>query len=276
MAALVRQLDADAAAGDRALMVIGTAGSVSTGAVDPLPAIAALCRERKLWFHVDGAYGALAAAVDDAPADLRALGAADSVAVDPHKWLYAPIEVGCALVRDAEKLRAAFSYRPPYYHFEEQEVNYVDFGPQNTRGFRALKVWLALKQAGAEGYRRMIGDDMRLSRAMAAAVAAHPEMELFTQALSIATFRFVPQDLKSRASEPRVAEYLDELGRELLDASQKRGEAFVSNAVIGGRHVLRACIVNMNTRLADVEALPGILVRHGRELDARMRPGSLR
>jgi len=225
---------------------------------------------------VDGAYGALAAAVDDAPADLRALGAADSVAVDPHKWLYAPIEVGCALVRDAEKLRAAFSYRPPYYHFEEQEVNYVDFGPQNTRGFRALKVWLALKQAGAEGYRRMIGDDMRLSRAMAAAVAAHPEMELFTQALSIATFRFVPQDLKSRASEPRVAEYLDELGRELLDASQKRGEAFVSNAVIGGRHVLRACIVNMNTRLADVEALPGILVRHGRELDARMRPGSLR
>jgi glutamate/tyrosine decarboxylase-like PLP-dependent enzyme len=272
--ALARAIAADRAAGDRPLLVVGTAGSVSTGAVDPLPAIAALCKEQRLWFHVDGAYGALAAAVPDCPADLRGLALADSVAVDPHKWLYAPIEAGCALVRDADKLRAAFSYRPPYYHFEEHETNFVDFGPQNTRGFRALKVWLALKHAGAAGYRQMIGDDIRLSRAMAEAVGATPELELTTQALSIATFRFVPADLRPRAAELRISEYLDELNKRVLAAIQSGGEAFVSNAVIAGRYVLRACIVNMHTRLADVEALPGIVVRLGRESDAAMRAGA--
>src|SRR5262249_46715322 len=158
-------------------------------------------------------------------------------------------EAGCALVRDPEKLRAAFAYHPPYYHFEEQAVNYVEYGPQNTRGFRALKVWLALRHAGAAGYRQMIGDDIRLSRATAEAVAASPELELFTQELSIATFRFVPADLRVRATEPAVADYLDALNRRLLETSQQGGETFVSNAVIGGRYVLRACIVNFNTRL---------------------------
>jgi glutamate/tyrosine decarboxylase-like PLP-dependent enzyme len=274
VAALLRAIETDRAAGDRPAIVVGTAGSVSTGAVDPLPALAALCREHKLWFHVDGAYGALAAAAPECPADLRGLALADSLAVDPHKWLYAPIEVGCALVRDAEKLRAAFSYRPPYYHFEEHEVNFVDFGPQNTRGFRALKVWLALRHAGAAGYRQMIGDDIRLSRAMADAVAGTPELEPFTQALSITTFRFVPADLRPRAAEPRVAEYIDALNKRVLERIQAGGEAFVSNAVIGGRYVLRACIVNFNTARADVEALPGIVVRLGREADAAMRPAS--
>src|SRR5438552_9882909 len=144
-------------------MVVGTGGTVSTGAVDPLPEIAALCRERGVWFHVDGAYGGFAAGVPGAPADLRGLSLADSVAVDPHKWLYAPLEAGCALVRDPERLRAAFAYHPLYYHFEEQGLNYVEHGPQNSRGFRALKVWLALRQAGAAGYRRMISDDVHLS-----------------------------------------------------------------------------------------------------------------
>jgi aromatic-L-amino-acid decarboxylase len=275
VAALARTIAADRAAGNRPLLVVGTAGSVSTGAVDPLPAIAELCRSERLWFHVDGAYGALAAATDEAPADLRALRLADSVALDPHKWLYAPIEVACALVRDAEKLRAAFSYRPPYYHFEEHEVNFVDYGPQNTRGFRALKVWLALKSAGAAGYRGMIGDDIRLSRAMAEAVAATPELELVTQSLSIATFRFVPADLRARSTEPGVAEYLNALNRRLLQACQSGGEAFVSNAVVDGRFVLRACIVNFNTRRVDVEALPGIIVRLGRDADAAMRAQGL-
>ena len=171
VAALRRQIEADAAAGDVPCLVVGTAGSVSTGAVDPLPEIAALCREHGVWFHVDGAYGGFAAAVPEAPDDLRALSQADSVAVDPHKWLYAPLEAGCALVRDPERLRAAFAYHPPYYHFEERATNYVDYGPQNSRGFRALKVWLALRQVGAAGYREMIADDIRLSQAMAEAVA---------------------------------------------------------------------------------------------------------
>jgi glutamate/tyrosine decarboxylase-like PLP-dependent enzyme len=180
VALLAERLAADKAAGDRPFIVVGTAGSVSTGAVDPLVEIGELCREQGVWFHVDGAYGGFAAAVPGASSDLQALANADSVAVDPHKWLYAPLEAGCALVRDAEALRRAFLYHPPYYHFEKKGTNYVDFGPQNSRGFRALKVWLALRQAGASGYRRMIGEDIALSRAMADAVAAHPELELVT------------------------------------------------------------------------------------------------
>ena len=189
---LEQRIDADVEAGHTPFIVIGTAGSVSTGAVDPLFEIARVCRERGIWFHVDGAYGGVAAAAAGVPEDLHAIGQADSVAVDPHKWLYAPLEAGCALVRDPAALRGAFSYHPAYYHFDEHGTNFVDYGPQNSRGFRALKVWLALKQVGAQGYRRMIADDMTLSRAMAAAVARDPELQLVTQGLSIATFRFVP------------------------------------------------------------------------------------
>ena len=268
---LRRQIEADLASGDVPCLVIGTAGSVSTGAVDPLPAIAAICREFGLWFHVDGAYGGFAAAVSDAPDDLRGLSEADSVAVDPHKWLYAPLEAGCALVRDPETLRNAFAYHPPYYHFEERATNYVDYGPQNSRGFRALKVWLALKHAGARGYRQMISDDIRLSRTMAEEVSRHAELQLFTQALSITTFRFVPQDLRARAGDDQVERHLDAVNRELLDRLQRGGEVFVSNAVVSGRYVLRACIVNFHTTLADVKAVADIVARVGRTVDAELR-----
>ena len=269
--ALQRQLDADRAQGDVPVLVVGTAGSVSTGVVDPLPQIASLCREYGVWFHVDGAYGGFAAAVSEAPADVRAIGDADSVAVDPHKWLYAPLEAGCALVRDADALRAAFSYHPPYYHFDERAINYVDYGPQNSRGFRALKVWLALRQVGADGYRQMIADDIRLSRAMAAAIERHPELQLLTQELSIATFRYVPEDLRDSHDVSEREEHLNVLNREVLDRLQRGGELFVSNAVIGGRYALRACIVNFHTDLADVEAVPEIVARVGREVDAELR-----
>src|SRR5579871_1049852 len=103
-------------------------------------------------------------------------------------------------------LRAAFAYHPPYYHFDEQVTNYVDYGPQNSRGFRALKVWLALRQAGAVGYRRMIADDIRLSNAIAAAIRRHPDMELLTQALSVTTFRFRPRDLRASNATPEEHE----------------------------------------------------------------------
>jgi aromatic-L-amino-acid/L-tryptophan decarboxylase len=270
--ALRRQIDRDTAAGDRPCLVVGTAGSVSTGVVDPLREIGALCKAYGLWFHVDGAYGGFAAAVPDAADDLHALSLADSVAVDPHKWLYAPLEAGCALVRDQDALRAAFAYHPPYYHFEERATNYVDYGPQNSRGFRALKVWLAMRQVGAAGYRRMIADDIRLSRAMADAVGRHPELELATQELSITTFRYVPRDLRAQLGAPPVESHLDALNRELLDRLQRGGEAFVSNAVVGGRYLLRACIVNFHTAMADVEALPEIVARIGRTIDAELRP----
>jgi glutamate/tyrosine decarboxylase-like PLP-dependent enzyme len=198
------------------------------------------------------------------------------VAVDPHKWLYAPLEAGCALVRDPEALRAAFSYHPPYYHFDERATNYVDYGPQNSRGFRALKVWLALRHVGASGYRRMISDDIRLSRALAAAVDRHPDLELMTQDLSIATFRYVPRGVRADVGDEQTERYLDALNRELLDQLQRGGEAFVSNAVIRGRYALRACIVNFHTDLVDVEALPDIVVRVAQRVDADLRPAAAR
>jgi aromatic-L-amino-acid decarboxylase len=246
---------------------------VSTGVVDPLPAIAATCREYGAWFHVDGAYGGFAAGVPGAPEDLAGIGLADSVAVDPHKWLYAPLEAGCALVRDADQLRAAFAYHPPYYHFEERVTNYVDYGPQNSRGFRALKVWLALRHAGAAGYRAMIADDMRLARALAEAVRRTPELELLTQSLSITTFRYVPAELAASVGDPATEARLDAINRELLDRLQRGGELFVSNAVVGGRYALRACLVNFRTTDADIDATPGIVVRVGRAVAGeRVRP----
>jgi len=264
VAALRQQLAADTAAGDVPCVVVGNAGSVSTGAVDPLREISDLCLEYNVWFHVDGAYGGCAATVPGAPEALRGLTAADSVAVDPHKWLYAPLEAGCALVRHREKLHAAFAYHPPYYHFDEQLINYVDYGPQNSRGFRALKVWLALRQAGAAGYREMIADDIALSRAMAQAISRHEELELATQELSIVTFRYVPREWRSKTGLPDVERHLDELNRQLVERLQRGGDTFVSNAVVAGRYLLRACIVNFHTGLADVEALVEIVAREGR------------
>ncbi len=268
---LRRQIAADTAAGDLPFLVIGTAGTVSTGAIDPLPEIRALCNEYGLWFHVDGAYGGFAAAVPEAPVGLRDLSHADSIAVDPHKWLYAPLEAGCALVRDPDRLRAAFAYHPPYYHFEQSATNYFDYGPQNSRGFRALKVWLALKHVGAEGYRKMIADDIRLSQIMGRAVSDHEELQLVTQNLSITTFRYVPRDLRLKLGDAQVERYLDAVNRELLDRLQRGGEAFVSNAVVDGHYLLRACIVNFHTSQADVEAVPEIVARIGQRVDSERR-----
>jgi len=275
LAALVKQIEEDRRNGEFPFLLIGAAGSVSTGAIDPLPRLAEIAREQNLWFHVDGAYGALAAALPDASADLRGLALADSVAVDPHKWMYAPLEAGCALVRDRKMLPAAFSYRPPYYHFAESEemINYFEYGMQNSRGFRALKVWLALRQVGREGYVRMISDDIRLAEALYREAEAHPELEAVTQGLSIATFRFIPRGLKG-GSKP-VEDYLNRLNEELLTRLQQGGETFVTNAVVRGKFVLRACIVNFRTSMEDVKAAPEIIARVGREVDKELRPKDL-
>lgn len=272
--ALRKQIREDRERGDLPMIVVGAAGSVSTGASDPLPEIARICREYGLWFHVDGAYGGFAAVLPDASADLKGLSEADSVAVDPHKWLYAPLEAGCALVRDPKALRDAFSYHPPYYHFDEEATNFVDYGPQNSRGFRALKVWLGLRQAGREGYVKMIADDIALAKELYRCVSKHPELEAFTQELSITTFRYVPRDLKPGSEQ--VEEYLNQLNTELLTRLQNGGEAFVSNAVIRGKFILRACIVNFRTTLEDIQALPGIVARIGKEADEDIRPKELK
>jgi aromatic-L-amino-acid decarboxylase len=271
--ALRAQISTDLASGDRPFVVIGNAGTVSTGAMDPLPELAALCREFDLWFHVDGAYGGFAALASDAPAEFSGLSECDSVAVDPHKWLYAPLEAGCALVRDVSKLRDAFAYHPPYYHFGVEAINYFDLGPQNSRGFRALKVWLALQQVGRDGYVQMISDDIRLSREMYERIAHYPELEALTRGLSITTFRYVPQDMKRGGGD--VESYLNDLNRELLTRLQQGGEAYLSNAIVGGKYALRACIVNFRTTLQDVEALLPIVVRIGNEADKALRPASI-
>ena len=275
---LRESLRADRAAGDTPIMVVGTAGTVSTGAVDPLRDIAEVCREERLWFHVDGAYGAPAAILPDAPADLNHLALADSLAVDPHKWLYAPLEAGCVLVRNPSQLPEAFAYHPAYYHFEtegdEPPINYHELGLQNSRGFRALKVWLTIRQAGREGYVRMIGDNCRLAGLLHQAAADHPELEALSLGLSIATFRYVPPDLDAGAAGREA--YLDELNEAVLKRLKTGGEMFVSNAVVGGRFALRACLVNFRTTEADIAAVPEIVARAGRELDAELRPAALR
>jgi glutamate/tyrosine decarboxylase-like PLP-dependent enzyme len=278
VAALEAQIVADRAENHLPFLVVGAAGTVSTGAVDPLPEIAAICRKYDLWFHVDGAYGAPAAALPDASAELVGLREADSVALDPHKWLYSPLEAGCALVRDPRHLVATFSHHPVYYNFdgveEDPTVNFYEFGLQNSRGFRALKVWLALRQVGRAGHVQMIGDDIALAQALYAAVGERPELQAYTQSLSIATFRFVPLDLPD---DPEAAEeYLNRLNEELVNVLQRGGEVFISNAVIEGTYLLRACIVNFRTTLGDVQALPEIVIRLGRRLDSEMRPESLK
>ena len=269
--ALREQIAHDRAAGDHPFMVIGSGGTVSVGAVDDLPALAKLCKEEDLWFHVDGAYGAFAVASPEAPDELRALSLADSVAVDPHKWLYAPLEAGCALVRDREAMRGAFSYHPPYYHFGvEEAVNFVDYGMQNSRGFRALKVWLALRQAGRSGYERAITEDMQLAQRLHEHAEAHPNLHTHSRMLSISTFRYVPDSLRDSIGQQETEAYLNELNQAIQSTLEQCGEAFVSNAVVKDRYLLRACIVNINTGPEDVRALPEIVARLGERLDAEM------
>jgi glutamate/tyrosine decarboxylase-like PLP-dependent enzyme len=272
--ALARIVARDRAAGFRPMMVVGTAGSVMTGAVDPLPELAQLCREQGIWLHVDGAYGGFAAASPEAPEALRGLALADSVAVDPHKWLYSPLEAGCALVRRPEALRDAFAYHPPYYAFGVEAINFVDYGLQNSRGFRALKVWLALRQAGRAGYERLISQDILLARRLEREVEGHPELELIASGLSIVAFRYVPPELRARIGAEGTEAWLNELNEAVRDRMEREGEAFVSNAVVGGRYALRACIVNFNTTEAEITALPELAVRLGREIHAGRRSGS--
>ncbi len=259
--------------------VIATGGSVSTGAIDPITEIAAICREHGIWLHIDGAYGAPAAMLPDAHPDLKAISLGDSIAIDPHKWLYAPMEAGAALVRDPEALRAAFAYRPSYYRFEgtdeDPRTNFYEHGPQNSRGFRALKVWTSLRHLGRRNYERLIAQDIALARVMYETANAHPELEALTHSLSITTFRYVPEELRERRHEPEVASYLNELNTAIVGEIQAGGEVFLSNAVLDGRYALRACIVNFRTTERDARMTPEIAVRLGRKQHRLLAPVKL-
>lgn len=254
--ALRMQIDKDKADGYAPFLVVGTGGSTAVGAVDDLPELAEICRQNELWFHIDGAYGGFAVTLPEAPSELKDLSKADSIAIDPHKWMYSALEAGCILVRAPEALIDTFSYHPTYYKFdeaiEEAPINFYEYGPQNSRGFRALKVWLGMRQVGRQGHLRMIAEDIQLADHLYEIVDQHPELEAFTQNLSITTFRYVPRNLIG--DQMQTEEYLNKLNEELLAELQNSGKAFISNALIGEKYLLRSCIVNFRTSLEDVRA----------------------
>jgi glutamate/tyrosine decarboxylase-like PLP-dependent enzyme len=264
--ALETQLQKDLQAGHTPIAVIASAGTVNTGAIDPLDDIATICNRYKLWLHVDGAYGAPAIVTEKYGQALSALARADSVALDPHKWLYIPVEAGLVLVRDAQAMRATFSLVPPYLRTDgsPQGVGglpwFSEYGFQQTRGFRALKVWMALKHHGASGYRRAIERDIALACLLAEAIRAAADFELFEpQSLSVVCFRYVREGL--RHDSPA----LDALNKRLLERMQLQGKAFLSSTVMNGAFWLRACVVNPRTSVEDMLSLLEVVRDCGRE-----------
>ena len=249
-------------------MIVGTAGDVSTGVVDDLQAIGDISKKYNLWFHIDGAYGIPAAILPELKTLFKGVNEADSIALDPHKWLYSPLEVGCTLVKNPRHLTDTYSSHPEYYNFsnsgEEQAHNYYEYGLQNSRGFRGLKVWLALKQVGRMGYEQMIGEDIRLSKLLYEKADQHLQLEAVTQSLSITTFRYVPSDLPQDQEERE--NHLNTLNEELLNVLQAGGEVFLSNAIVDKKYCLRACIVNFRTSEKDIEEIIEIIVREGGKL----------
>lgn len=274
-AVLDEAIERDRADGLHPVLVVGTAGTVSTGAIDPLADISALCRRHNLWFHVDGAYGAPAAALPEYAGEFHGMTEADSIAIDPHKWFYTPLQAGCVLVKDMAHLRDTFGYHPPYYPAKDEAVDgplmYHEYGPENSRGFRALKVWLAFRQIGRDGFVTMIRDDIAMARRLFDQVTDHPEFEGVTKDLSIATFRYVPPDVD--ASAPAAREYLNALNTRLIDRLRESGTAYLSNSVIDEVYLLRACIVNFRTSIATVDLLPDNIAEIGRAVHRDSRAG---
>ena len=265
---LDRTISKDLKSGFTPIMVIGNAGDVSTGAVDDLAAISLICKKYDLWFHVDGAYGLPAIVVPEQRSLFKGIEKADSIALDPHKWLYSPLEAGCILIKDPNYLIQTFSSHPAYYNFDNfkgsKPHNYYEYGLQNSRGFRALKVWLAFQLVGLKGYREMISKDIQLSRSLFKLAIKHPELEAITQNLSISTFRFVPMNDNNGTNIRET--YLNTLNETLLNKLQQGGELFISNAIVEGKYCLRACIVNFRTSDKDVEEIIETIVKEGRKM----------
>lgn len=262
--------------GFKPIMIIGTAGDVSTGVVDDLKTIASICKNYNLWFHVDGAYGIPAAVIPELKMLFEGIEEADSVALDPHKWLYNPLEAGCTLVKDPSHLIETFSSHPVYYNFsnidESPALNYYEYGLQNSRGFRALKVWLALQQVGKSGYIKMIKEDIQLSKLLFDMAEKHPELEAITQNLSITTLRYVPSNDVDGSENWET--YLNNLNEALLNELQQCGEAFLSNAIVSDRYCLRACVVNFRTSENDIKEIVKMIVREGEKMHHRLKNSS--
>ncbi len=273
------QIARDAEAGVRPFAVVGTAGTVATGAVDPLDAIADVCAELDLWFHVDAAYGGPAMLADDLRPLLAGIERADSIAFDPHKWLYTPHSGGCVLVRDMSHLKESFDADPSYVHqdkeYTQHGIDLARHGPQFSRGFWALKVWVSLLAHGRAAYARRISHDAALARYLGERVGEREDFELGAPVgLSITCFRYVPQGL--RGDDGAREAYLNVLNTKLMTEIQLDGRVFISNAVLGDRFVLRSCIVNFRTEALDLDAVLDVAAELGAKLDAELRPVALR
>jgi glutamate/tyrosine decarboxylase-like PLP-dependent enzyme len=247
---------------------------VATGAIDPLEKIAEIAKTLGVWMHVDGAYGALAMLSPAERPLFKGIERADSIAFDPHKWLYTPHSGGCVVVRDLQHLANSFAVHPTYVREDKEQTGHgVDhhvLGPQFSRGFSALKVYLSLMAHGKAAYARRIAHDCELARWLAHLVDKEPELERACDpGLSICCFRYVPPDVRA---VPNRDDYLDKLNERLMGELQAEGTVFCSNAVLRGRYYLRACIVNFRTEADDVEALAAAAVRLGREIDRELRP----
>ncbi len=257
----------DRAADRRPFCVVASAGTVGTGAIDPLEALADLCARERLWLHVDGAYGAVGAIVPHLGARYAGLDRADSVALDPHKWLAVPVECGAVLVRDGALLRDAFSLVPSYLRTEPDRGFgglpwFSEYGVQQTRGFRALKLWMTLQHLGRDGVRDLVGRHVALAHHLAALVDAAPDLErLAPVTLSVVCFRYRPDHPEDDGAA------VDALNKRLMEELQASGAAFLTQTTIAGRFALRACILHHATTESDVAALVDAV----RETGARLR-----
>jgi aromatic-L-amino-acid decarboxylase len=273
---LERVLEQDMANGDIPFCVVAQVGSINVGAIDPLEEIARVCQEQGLWFHADGACGAVGAMLPEKKALYRGLELADSVTLDPHKWLYIPYECGCVLVREPEKLRRAFSMAAPYLRgtrpTEYTGLDYFEYGPQMSRGFRALKVWMSLKHYGAEGYRRLLRQNIQCAEHLDQLVREDPDFEaLHEPTLFIYSFRYFPEELRviERESDEGRAEidaYLDGINQAIADEIQLSGEAFIMTTSVRGRTVLRLSICSHRTTREDIDLVFNKLRSLGEQL----------
>jgi len=254
------------------IMVIGTAGDVSTGVVDNLKDLSTISKKYNIWFHIDGAYGITAAVIPTLNNLFEGLTEADSIALDPHKWLYSPLEAGCILVKNPQHLIETFSSHPEYYNFSSNKgeiaQNYYEYGLQNSRGFRALKVWLTLQQVGRSGYQKLISEDIELSKLLFLLAENHQELEAVTQNLSITTFRYIPSNHKNGLEYKD--DYLNKLNEEILNELQIGCEVFLSNAIVNEKYCLRACVVNFRTSKKDIEEIVEIIIREGRKVHLKL------